>query len=96
MKRRPRDIKEYLLLFGDDSTLDSILQMLKNSDYSCFKCRHLYRNGFTCRAYPEGIPASILAGHRRHTKPMFGQKNKITFEKSLTSESSEDKEKEDV
>jgi len=94
MKKRPKDIEEYFRLFDDDSTLDSILKMTENLDYSCFKCWHLYKNGFSCKAFPEVIPASILAGQRRHTKPMLGQKNKITFEKSLNSEPSEDKKKE--
>ena len=65
----------------EDRTLDSVLSMARNSKYSCFKCKHLRKNGYSCKAFPEVIPASILGGDRRHTKPMFSQKNKIIFEK---------------
>ena len=64
----------------EDRTLDSVITAAKNSDFSCFKCVHLNKSGYTCKAFPEGIPASILGGYRRHTSPMLGQKNKIVFE----------------
>jgi len=67
----------------EDLTLDSVLQSAENSEFSCFKCRHLReeeKKGYFCRAFPDGIPASILGGQRKHTKPMLGQKNKITFQ----------------
>jgi len=93
MKWNPWDDMEEL-------TLDSVLRVAENSEFSCFKCLHFREEeekGYSCPAFPEGIPISILGGQRRHTKPMpaLGQKNKITFQKSLTSESSEDKEKEE-
>jgi len=33
-----------------------------------------------CRAFPEGIPAEIVYGDDKHTKPLPDQKNDIVFE----------------
>lgn len=34
-----------------------------------------------CAAFPNGIPSDIAFGRNKHTKPIFGQSNKIVFDK---------------
>lgn len=41
---------------------------------SCLNCRHLHRSGpgFTCSAFPDGIPFDIRSGETPHNKPIPG------------------------
>ena len=48
----------------------------------CLKCKHfnyLNKNGFTCKAFPEGIPKIINTATIKHRKPYLGD-NGIRFE----------------
>lgn len=38
----------------------------------CHRCENAYADGFTCRAFPDGIPNMILIGDFVHTKPYPG------------------------
>jgi len=46
----------------------------------CVECKHLAPAGWTCHAFPEGIPSAILEGENDHTEPFEGD-NGIQFEK---------------
>lgn len=48
-------------------------------DLICEKCKHFDPLKAGCDAFKE-IPPSITSGHNDHSKPLAGQKNKITFE----------------
>ena len=48
----------------------------------CVRCRHLNRRdafGFTCTAFPEGIPRVIVLAANDHSKPVRGDHG-IRFE----------------
>lgn len=49
----------------------------------CLKCRHYHKGeaqeGFTCTAFPDGIPDAIYEGENNHTRPYPGD-NGIQFE----------------
>lgn len=47
----------------------------------CRKCRHLLRGspGYTCNAFPEGIPHPIIRGEHDHREPYPGDRG-IRFE----------------
>ena len=42
----------------------------------CYVCQHFLSGGelenFTCKAYPEGIPADIVLGRTNHDRPLEG------------------------
>jgi len=46
----------------------------------CLACNNLNNNMTTCKAFPDGIPEKILAGHWDHTKS-FKDDNGIQFER---------------
>ncbi len=46
----------------------------------CIYCKFL-KNWGACDAFPDSIPPDILGALVDHTKPMFGQKNKIVFKR---------------
>lgn len=46
----------------------------------CFKCKHFRPVKGGCKAFPDGIPDSILQSNS-HSKPIKGQKNEVVFEK---------------
>ena len=48
-------------------------------DARCNKCRHVFIDGLTCGAFPQGIPNQILGGHSQHRKPFPGDHG-IRFE----------------
>lgn len=45
----------------------------------CGDCRYFDEVTFTCAAFPEEIPDSVLTGDIDHYKPLLGQKNNIVF-----------------
>lgn len=48
----------------------------------CLDCKHYHNGdlGFSCKAYPEGIPKEIMTGEIDHKKP-YKNDNGIQFEK---------------
>ena len=49
----------------------------------CIECRwYKPDTGVTCDAFPGGIPEKIIMAEIDHTRPMFGQKNKIVYKKT--------------
>ena len=48
----------------------------------CMDCKHYDPTAmeFSCKAFPNGIPESILMGKVGHTKPLPGQTNTMVFE----------------
>lgn len=48
--------------------------------FRCGGCRRLnpgsYRLGYTCEAFPKGIPKAIVFGEHDHTKPYRGDGGK--------------------
>lgn len=45
----------------------------------CDKCKHVFEDGNSCKAFPKEIPLSILIGEFDHRKPYEGDKG-IQFE----------------
>jgi len=45
----------------------------------CNNCKY-YNKDLTCKAFPNGIPFSII-NKNNHSSPIEGQKNNIVFEK---------------
>jgi len=60
-------------------------------DPPCFGCKHLLEvgkqrseEGWTCKAFPEGIPYTVWSGHKVHDKVLDGfptQVGKYVYEK---------------
>ncbi len=49
----------------------------------CIDCQFYKKGtGVTCDAFPSGIPEKIIMAETDHTKPMFGQKNRIVYKKT--------------
>jgi len=44
----------------------------------CEKCKHVSDDGDSCKAFPDGIPLSILIGEFDHRKP-YKSDNGIRF-----------------
>lgn len=45
----------------------------------CGNCVHLDRITLTCKAFPKGIPVSLLSGDKKHREVWKTQKEKITY-----------------
>lgn len=62
--------------FRDDNEMADVKEIL------CNTCKHYNRNyPPTCKAFPRGIPMSIISGETVHTKPVRGDKG-IQYERS--------------
>jgi len=46
---------------------DSNLAYITIDQGKCNKCVHVYANGITCAAFPDGIPSEILIGEFDHS-----------------------------
>jgi len=46
----------------------------------CNQCKHVSKDGQSCKAFPNGIASGILTGEIDHRKPINGD-NGIQFEK---------------
>lgn len=46
----------------------------------CFNCKHWNTFGFSCKAFPDGIPDVITSGENEQSKPLPDPKNNIVFE----------------
>jgi len=53
----------------------------------CLDCKHYYKGalGFSCKAYPEGIPKEIMTSEIDHKKP-YKNDNGIQLEKKALEE----------
>ncbi len=65
-----------------------LCRKLANVDVSCYTCLHLYDNETTCEAFPDGIPADILTGQKRHDRHLRGDnyfiyESRIVFPQQL-------------
>ena len=47
----------------------------------CATCKHRNEDGFTCAAFPAGIPMIILTGTDQHREP-FANDNGIQYEEA--------------
>jgi hypothetical protein len=65
---------------GAPDILDGSDARLESTGRLCWQCRHLHKSGYSCDAF-EIIPPAIVNGEVRHTRPMFGQRNHVVFEK---------------
>ncbi len=45
----------------------------------CFKCAHKNQFSLTCKAFPDGVPYSLIKANS-HSSPLPTQKNDIVFE----------------
>jgi hypothetical protein len=57
---------------------------IKPVEVSCNSCKYFHRNvsgGFTCKAFPEGIPWVIMVGAEDHKEVFLNQRNKIVYQK---------------
>lgn len=70
--------------FGEDEFLDGAVNILKNKR-KCLNCKHLHKNEYTCKAFPNGIPEVFLTCQQEHLKPSkkYHQKNKIVWQEDL-------------
>ena len=65
----------------DEEDFENVKRIFKNEGKTCIYCKHLKDiYGSSCKAFPRVIPSPFLTGMERHTKPKYGQKNKIVFE----------------
>ncbi|MGJ8594134.1 MAG: hypothetical protein ACSHXF_16410 [Aquaticitalea sp.] len=53
--------------------------MTSTIDLICFKCKHWFEFAGGCRAFPDGIPDSILVSNK-HNRPIVNQKNDFVYE----------------
>lgn len=61
-------------------TIDYRHELYRPYEAPCPKCSQKFDSiGFTCRAFPHGIPISILVGKDSHVNPLPGQENDIVF-----------------
>ena len=67
-------IIDFEVEFADD--MDAIIA---NDGMHCEDCKH-FDGHFSCPAFPEVIPEPFWIGREVHTKPKYGQANKIIFE----------------
>lgn len=49
------------------------------NEWQCLYCKHYIGNS-TCKAFPDGIPQVIYESKDKHSKPLEGQENSLTFE----------------
>lgn len=58
--------------------------MTQFGEPQCERCKHIHydKPGFTCDAFPDGIPGAILHGGHDHRKPFPGDGG-IEFEPML-------------
>lgn len=65
----------------EEDFIDDMKQIWANEGKTCLYCKHLKDiYGSSCVAFPKVIPSPFLTGVEVHTKPKYGQKNKIVFE----------------
>lgn len=48
-------------------TIDDFSGEFTKNEKFCENCKHLHSNGYTCDAFPEGIPTKYLTGAKEHT-----------------------------
>ena len=65
------------------SFTDSNLAFVTLDDGICNGCQHVSDDGFSCKAFPGGIPDEILTGKFDHHKPYKGDKD-IQFKAIMT------------
>lgn len=58
---------------------DTDLAYITLDQGKCNRCRHVDGSGLRCKAFPKGIPESILLGKRDHLYPYPGD-NDIRFQ----------------
>ena len=65
----------------EENIADRQIKAMKNrlSGFSCLKCKHLYKDEISCKAFPDVIPQDILASVFDHRKPFRGDHG-IQFE----------------
>lgn len=56
----------------EDRLLDALHIQMKNRDVGCEYCERLIGNGYSCEAFPDGIPDWIRSGKVRHDKKVRG------------------------
>ena len=59
--------------------LDDRHQVFNQYKSQCATCKHLIVGGYSCPAYPDGIPDSLLEGDQTHNKVHSGQKGDFVF-----------------
>lgn len=69
---------------------NSGLAGIQINNNKCYKCKHLFKDGQSCKAFPNGIPIKILLGDTSHTKPYDGD-NGIQYEVNKEVENYEQK-----
>lgn len=55
-----------------------IIENFKQIKIACNTCK-FYTDSGNCKAFPKGIPSSVLLGDK-HDKPLPGQENLIVYE----------------
>ncbi len=78
-KKRRYDSKGNLIE-PEDTLLDDIHNLMcNNTVVGCLRCKHLYEDKVSCKAFPNNIPSEILSGEVKHDTPYEGD-NGIRFE----------------
>ena len=58
---------------------DGMKKIFANKGKTCDDCHH-FNGHFSCPAFPDVIPDPFWLGEEVHTRPKYGQTNKIVFE----------------
>ena len=80
MKKKIPEVSDAVMR-QDENTADAAITGLQDIEFDCSNCKHLYKDGVTCKAFPDVIPSKIWHGDFIHNKPYPGD-NGIMFEKA--------------
>lgn len=67
------------------NTLDDRHEIFNLYGSQCANCVHFINPGYVCRAFPAGIPSSLLTGEENHNSLIEGQIGNTAFQSNESS-----------
>lgn len=67
------------------NTLDDRHEIFSIYESQCANCVHFVNSEYVCKAFPAGIPNSLLTGEEKHNSLIKGQTGNTTFQSNESS-----------
>ena len=61
------------------TTIDDRHEVFRMYESQCTTCKHFHADDYYCRAFPDGIPDSILSGKQKHDNVLKSQVGEYVY-----------------